>query len=88
MLSALISVCLMTLSGCNTNAQPTSTGVMVVEKRMETKRPPAIKAVMCTLPADNTALWGDNVVYKEKVRRSLAECNSKNQRTNEMNAKL
>ncbi|MGJ0577188.1 hypothetical protein ACR71G_03505 [Xenorhabdus bovienii] len=60
----------------------------MVEKRVETKRPPAIKAVMCTLPDDNTTLWGDNVVYKEKVRQSLAECNDKNQRANEMNMRL
>ncbi|WP_426575452.1 hypothetical protein ACP179_00900 (plasmid) [Xenorhabdus stockiae] len=52
------------------------------------KRPPAIKAVMCLLPGDNTTRWGDNVVYKEKVRQLLAECNDKNQRVNEMNAGL
>ncbi|WP_422108919.1 Rz1-like lysis system protein LysC [Xenorhabdus bovienii] len=78
----------MTLSGCSTNVQPNSTDVIVVEKRMETKRPPAIMAVMCILPDDNTTLWGDNVVYKEKVRQSLAECNDKNQRANVMNTKL
>ncbi|WP_419836525.1 Rz1-like lysis system protein LysC [Xenorhabdus bovienii] len=78
----------MTLSGCSTNVQPNSTDVIVVEKRMETKRPPAIMAVMCILPDDNTTLWGDNVVYKEKVRQSLAECNDKNQITNVMNTKL
>nr|WP_169928556.1 hypothetical protein [Xenorhabdus hominickii] len=55
---------------------------------METKRPPAIKAVMCLLPDDNTTRWGDNVLYKEKVRQSLAECNDKNQRANGMNATL
>ncbi|WP_440583784.1 Rz1-like lysis system protein LysC [Xenorhabdus bovienii] len=78
----------MTLSGCSTNVQPNSTSVIVVEKRVETKRPPAIMAVMCTLPDDNTTLWGDNVVYKEKVRQSLAECNDKNRRANEMNTRL
>ncbi|WP_153044746.1 hypothetical protein [Xenorhabdus sp. KJ12.1] len=78
----------MTLSGCNTSAPLNSTGVMVVEKRIETKRPPTIKAMMCLLPDDNTTRWGDNVLYKEKVRQSLAECNNKNQRVNEMNAKI
>ncbi|WP_444876159.1 hypothetical protein [Xenorhabdus yunnanensis] len=61
---------------------------MVVKKLVETKRPPAIKAVMCDLPNDNTMLWGDNVIYKEKVRQSLAECNDKNKRVNEINAKI
>ncbi|WP_092511393.1 hypothetical protein [Xenorhabdus mauleonii] len=61
---------------------------MVVEKRVEAKRPPAIKAVMCLLPEDNATHWGDNVLYKEKVRQSLSECNDKNQRVNDLNAKL
>ncbi|WP_456303180.1 hypothetical protein [Xenorhabdus szentirmaii] len=61
---------------------------MVVEKRVEAKRPPAIKAVMCLLPEDNTTHWGDNVLYKEKVRQALTECNEKNKRINGMNEKL
>ncbi|CDH24960.1 hypothetical protein XBKB1_3370007 [Xenorhabdus bovienii str. kraussei Becker Underwood] len=36
----------------------------------------------------NTTLWEDNVVYKEKIRQSLAECNNKNRRANEMNTRL
>ncbi|WP_420804326.1 hypothetical protein [Yersinia ruckeri] len=61
---------------------------MVVEKLVESKRPPATKAVMCLLPDDNGVTWGSTLTYKEQVRQSLSECNEKNLRVNELNSNL
>ncbi|WP_459208661.1 Rz1-like lysis system protein LysC [Hafnia alvei] len=76
------------LSGCSNNAPQTSTKPLVVEKLVVSKRPPAAKAVMCLLPADNGVTWGSTLTYKEQVRQSLYECNEKNMRVNELNAKI